>query len=104
MFGQITVWTAKVTGLTMSDDLNMPASRFIEQDIKQLDESSWPKSCGVEVLCVSEVKVAVEELHMLLVVLCKLIDVTRGPAMQQIDCAFPASLKGSFGQYQRDSA
>ena len=47
----------------------------MEQHIQQLDECSRPKTGCVEVLCVCEVKVAVEELHMLLVILCKLVDV-----------------------------
>ena len=59
----------------MSDDVNMPASCFMEQHIQQVDESSGTKSGCMEVLCVCEVKVAVEELHMLLVVFCQLIDV-----------------------------
>lgn len=63
------------SALAMSDDLNMPACGFMEQDIQQMDESSRPKAGCVEVLCICEVKVAVEKLHMLLVVLCQLIDV-----------------------------
>ena len=42
----------------------------MEQHIQKVDECSGPKAGCVEMLCVSEVKVAVEQLHMLLVVLC----------------------------------
>lgn len=59
----------------MSDDFNMPTSCFMEQHIQQVDKSSGTKAGCMEVLCVCEVKVAVEELHMLLVVFCQLIDV-----------------------------
>ena len=44
----------------MSDDLDMPACRFMEQNIQQVNECSRPKSGCVEVLCICEVKVAVE--------------------------------------------
>ncbi len=54
----------------------------MEQDIQQLDESSGPKACCVEVLSVCEVKVAVKKLHMLFVVFSQLIDVACGPAFQ----------------------
>ncbi len=54
----------------------------MEQDIQQLDESSGPKACCVEVLSVCEVKVAVEQLHMLFVIFSQLIDVACGPAFQ----------------------
>ena len=41
----------------------------MEQYIQQLNEGTRAKASCVEVLCVCEVKVAVEQLHMLLVVL-----------------------------------
>ena len=59
----------------MSDDLNMPPSRFMEENIQEMDECSGTKACGVEVLSIGEVKVAVEQLHVLLVVCRQLIDI-----------------------------
>ena len=54
----------------MSDDLYMPASRLVEQHIQQRNKGSGTKASCVEMLSIREVKVAVEQLHMLLVVFC----------------------------------
>lgn len=54
----------------MSDDLNMPSSRFMEEHVQEMNECSRTKPCCVEVLSICEVEVTVEQLHMLLVVCC----------------------------------
>ena len=56
---------------TMFYDLNVSSSGLMEQHIQKLDKGPWPEASCVEVLRIGEVKVAVEELHMLLVVLSK---------------------------------
>ena len=60
---------ATSSALTMSDDLNASPCGLVEQNIQQLYECSRSKASCVKVLSVCEVKVAVEQLHMLLVVL-----------------------------------
>ena len=76
----------------MSDDLNMPASGFMEQHIKQRNEGAGAKAGCVEVLCICVVEVAVEQLHMLLVVLCKLVDVAIRPDTQTTLSALTVTL------------
>lgn len=63
------IWLCR-GALTMSDDLDMPSSRFMEEHVQQMDECSGTKTCCVEVLSICEVKVTVEQLHVLLVVCC----------------------------------
>ena len=68
--------------LTMLDDLKLPARALSEEQLQQLDEGPWAKAGGVEMLGVGEVKVAVEELDVLLPVLSQVLDAPIRPAVR----------------------